>query len=181
MAFNLRVDSLSGNANNRYWVPFNEPRPGEPSEAFLRRGHGSNWTYPRPRPRRARFPFASCDLRLDDSPRCRPTDNSTTVHARTCRSLAPRFVQPRPTDARPSSRRSGYLNDRTSSSSFRARPFSRARLIILGTRPDSSRPGGGRGSRRSSRENRSLKISRLRRKGGGDNPLKKFSRRVVEG
>lgn len=55
MAFNLRVDSLSGNANNRYWVPFNEPRPGEPSEAFLRRGHGSNWTYPRPRPRRARF------------------------------------------------------------------------------------------------------------------------------
>lgn len=78
MAFNLRVDSLSGNANNRYWVPFNEPRPGEPSEAFLRRGHGSNWTYPRPRPRRARFPFASCDLRLDDSPRCRPTDNSTT-------------------------------------------------------------------------------------------------------
>lgn len=121
--------------------------------------------------------YASMTL-LDAGP---PTTPPPYVHARTCRSLPPRFVQPRPTDTRPSSRRSGYLNDRTSSSSFRARPFSRARLIILGTRPDSSRPGGGRGSRRSSRENRSLKISRLRRKGGGDNPLKKFSRRVVEG
>lgn len=96
MAFNLRVDSLSGNANNRYWVPFNEPRPGEPSEAFLRRGHGSNWTYPRPRPRRARFPFASCDLRLDDSPRCRPTDNSTTVRTRA-------YVQEPSTAFRPTS------------------------------------------------------------------------------
>ena len=101
MAFNLRVDSLSGNANNRYWVPFNEPRPGESlPKHFCGVGTAQIGAYPRPRPRLARFPFASCDLRLDDSPQCRPTELFHRIYARTEVFRPPCFVvsttEPRP-------------------------------------------------------------------------------------
>lgn len=98
MAFNLRVDSLSGNANNRYWVPFNEPRPGESlPKHFCGVGTAQIGAYPRPR--LARFPFASCDLRLDDSPQCRPTELFHRIYARTEVFRPPCFVstiEPRP-------------------------------------------------------------------------------------
>lgn len=68
-------------------------REREPSEAFLRRGHGSNCD-PTPAPATLVLHSLPATCRLDDSPQCRPTELCTRTIQTRYRASRPPLVRP---------------------------------------------------------------------------------------